>query len=66
MVTWNTLHAGYSSDAYLTNLLFLVCQGGKIRGKLVAVLHDTEGVIMEEGSAGVAGKEAAQTGMRRY
>ncbi|KAJ6804787.1 putative arabinosyltransferase ARAD1 [Iris pallida] len=39
--------------------------GGKIRSKLVAVLQDNEGVIMEEGSAGAAGKEAAQTGMRR-
>lgn len=39
--------------------------GGKIRGKLVAVLHGTEGVTIEEGSAGLAGKEAAQTGMRK-
>lgn len=39
--------------------------GGKIRSKLVAVLHDIEGIVMEEGSAGLAGKEAAQTGMRK-
>ncbi|XP_042461092.1 probable arabinosyltransferase ARAD1 isoform X2 [Zingiber officinale] len=39
--------------------------GGKIRSKLAAVLHDSEGVVMLEGSAGEAGKAAAQTGMRR-
>ncbi|KAJ6802758.1 putative arabinosyltransferase ARAD1 [Iris pallida] len=39
--------------------------GGKIRSKLVEVLQDNEGVTIEEGSAGAAGKESAQTGMRR-
>ncbi|ONK78112.1 uncharacterized protein A4U43_C02F14480 [Asparagus officinalis] len=39
--------------------------GGKIRSKLGAVLHDAEGVVIEEGSAGMSGKEAAQTGMRK-
>ncbi|XP_068645445.1 probable arabinosyltransferase ARAD1 [Aristolochia californica] len=39
--------------------------GGKIRGKLVAVLQGVEGVVMVEGSAGEGGKEAAQHGMRR-
>lgn len=39
--------------------------GGKIRSKLVAELRDTEGVLIEEGSAGVSGKVAAQNGMRR-
>lgn len=39
--------------------------GGKIRAKLVAELQDKEGVVIEEGSAGEGGKEAAQSGMRR-
>ncbi|KAK8949882.1 putative beta-1,4-xylosyltransferase IRX10L [Platanthera guangdongensis] len=39
--------------------------GGKVRSKLVEVLRDTAGVIVEEGSAGISGKEAAQYGMRR-
>ncbi|XP_077241532.1 exostosin family protein isoform X2 [Tasmannia lanceolata] len=39
--------------------------GGKIRSKLVSELHDAEGVVIEEGSAGDAGKEAAQNGMRK-
>ncbi|CAD5171781.1 unnamed protein product [Musa acuminata subsp. malaccensis] len=39
--------------------------GGKIRSKLVEALHNTEGVIVEEGSAGESGKAAAQNGMRR-
>ncbi|XP_068665842.1 probable arabinosyltransferase ARAD1 [Aristolochia californica] len=39
--------------------------GGKIRGKLVAVLQGVEGVVMVEGTAGEGGKEAAQNGMRR-
>ncbi|KAM0953946.1 putative xylogalacturonan beta-1,3-xylosyltransferase [Dioscorea sansibarensis] len=38
--------------------------GGKIRSKLVQILHDAEGVVIEEGSIGIAGKEAAQHGMR--
>ncbi|KAJ0979021.1 hypothetical protein J5N97_014495 [Dioscorea zingiberensis] len=38
--------------------------GGKIRSKLVEVLRDAEGVVIEEGSIGVAGKEASQNGMR--
>ncbi|KAH7677927.1 Xylogalacturonan beta-1,3-xylosyltransferase protein [Dioscorea alata] len=38
--------------------------GGKIRSKLVQVLHDAEGVVIEEGSIGLAGKEVAQHGMR--
>ncbi|XP_039129582.1 probable arabinosyltransferase ARAD1 [Dioscorea cayenensis subsp. rotundata] len=37
--------------------------GGKIRSKLVQVLHDAEGVVIEEGSIGIAGKEVAQHGM---
>ncbi|KAG1365529.1 putative arabinosyltransferase ARAD1 [Cocos nucifera] len=39
--------------------------GGKIRSKLVEVLHDTEGVVIEEGSSGESGKAAAQNGMRK-
>ncbi|KAK1281192.1 putative glucuronosyltransferase GUT1 [Acorus gramineus] len=39
--------------------------GGKIRSKLVAELHNSEGVVIEEGSAGETGKTAAQTGMRK-
>lgn len=39
--------------------------GGKIRAKLVAELSGAEGVVIEEGSAGDAGKAAAQSGMRR-
>ncbi|XP_020595607.1 probable arabinosyltransferase ARAD1 isoform X1 [Phalaenopsis equestris] len=39
--------------------------GGKVRSKLVEILQDAEGVIIEEGTVGVAGKEAAQNGMRK-
>ncbi|GAV65121.1 Exostosin domain-containing protein [Cephalotus follicularis] len=39
--------------------------GGKIRAKLVAELSGTEGVVIEEGTAGEGGKAAAQNGMRR-
>ncbi|KAL0919232.1 hypothetical protein M5K25_011314 [Dendrobium thyrsiflorum] len=39
--------------------------GGKVRSKLVEILLDTEGVIIEEGISGIAGKEAAQNGMRK-
>lgn len=45
-----------------SNILF---QGGKIRSKLAAVLSDAEGIVIEEGSAGDAGKAAAQAGMRK-
>lgn len=40
-------------------------QGGKIRSKLGAELSGADGVIMEEGTAGEGGKEAAQHGMRK-
>ena len=40
-------------------------QGGKIRAKLVAELSGAEGIVIKEGTAGEAGKEAAQNGMRR-
>lgn len=39
--------------------------GGKIRAKLVAELSGAAGVIIQEGTAGDAGKAAAQRGMRR-
>ncbi|KAF5207660.1 Xylogalacturonan beta-1,3-xylosyltransferase [Thalictrum thalictroides] len=39
--------------------------GGKIRSKLVTELHGSEGVVIEEGTSGEAGKEAAKNGMRR-
>ncbi|KAG5523541.1 hypothetical protein RHGRI_035373 [Rhododendron griersonianum] len=39
--------------------------GGKIRSKLGPELSGTEGVQIEEGTAGEAGKEAAQDGMRK-
>ncbi|KAG6714662.1 hypothetical protein I3842_05G213200 [Carya illinoinensis] len=39
--------------------------GGKIRAKLVAELSGARDVIIEEGTAGEGGKEAAQNGMRR-
>lgn len=39
--------------------------GGKIRSKLGAELSGADGVIMEEGTAGEGGKEAAQHGMRK-
>ncbi|KAE9453405.1 hypothetical protein C3L33_14703, partial [Rhododendron williamsianum] len=39
--------------------------GGKIRSKLGAELSGAEGVQIEEGTAGEAGKEAAQEGMRK-
>lgn len=40
-------------------------QGGKIRAKLVAELTGAKDVVIEEGSAGEAGKVAAQNGMRK-
>ncbi|GMH09112.1 hypothetical protein Nepgr_010952 [Nepenthes gracilis] len=39
--------------------------GGKIRSKLIALLVGAEGVVIEEGTAGEAGKAAAQNGMRK-
>ncbi|KAK4749667.1 hypothetical protein SAY87_027116 [Trapa incisa] len=39
--------------------------GGKIRAKLVTELIGASGVIIEEGTAGDAGKAAAQDGMRK-
>ncbi|KAK7404295.1 hypothetical protein VNO78_05075 [Psophocarpus tetragonolobus] len=39
--------------------------GGKIRSKLVVELREADGVIIEEGTAGEGGKEAAQIGMRK-
>ncbi|XP_074320443.1 putative arabinosyltransferase ARAD1 [Silene latifolia] len=39
--------------------------GGKIRSKLVAELSGADDVVMEEGTAGEAGKAAAQNGMRK-
>ncbi|PIA50001.1 hypothetical protein AQUCO_01300618v1 [Aquilegia coerulea] len=39
--------------------------GGKIRSKLVMELNGSEGVIIEEGTSGESGKEAATNGMRR-
>lgn len=45
-------------------VLFLF-QGGKIRSKLVVELSGADGVIIEEGTAGDRGKEAAQNGMRK-
>ncbi|CAH9116776.1 unnamed protein product [Cuscuta epithymum] len=39
--------------------------GGKIRAKLVSELSGTQGVLIEEGTTGDAGKAAAQTGMRK-
>ncbi|CAL1413045.1 unnamed protein product [Linum trigynum] len=39
--------------------------GGKIRAKLVAELSGVEDVIIQEGTAGERGKEAAQNGMRK-
>ncbi|KAI5070595.1 hypothetical protein GOP47_0014938 [Adiantum capillus-veneris] len=38
--------------------------GGKIRSKLMSVLKDEPGVVIEEGSAGDTGRAAAQNGMR--
>lgn len=38
--------------------------GGKIRSKLMAILQDESDVVIEEGTAGDAGREAAQHGMR--
>lgn len=39
--------------------------GGKIRSKLVEDLSGADGVLIEEGTAGEAGKAAAQNGMRK-
>lgn len=38
--------------------------GGKIRSKLMAILKDESDVVIEEGTSGDAGREAAQHGMR--
>lgn len=43
----------------------LYYQGGKIRAKLVAELSHVEDVVIEEGTAGEAGKAAAQSGMHK-
>lgn len=40
-------------------------QGGKIRSKLVDQLRGADGVVIEEGTSGEGGKEAAQNGMRK-
>lgn len=40
-------------------------QGGKIRSKLTDQLSGADGVIIEEGTSGERGKEAAQNGMRK-
>lgn len=39
--------------------------GGKIRSKLVDALTGVDGVVIEEGTAGEAGKQASQNGMRK-
>lgn len=39
--------------------------GGKIRSKLVDQLRGADGVVIEEGTSGEGGKEAAQNGMRK-
>ncbi|XP_021752272.1 probable arabinosyltransferase ARAD1 [Chenopodium quinoa] len=39
--------------------------GGKIRSKLVVELSGADGVVIEEGTSGEAGKAAAQNGMRK-
>lgn len=39
--------------------------GGKIRAKLMAELSGDDGVVIQEGTAGEGGKEAAQRGMRK-
>ncbi|EOY10084.1 Exostosin family protein isoform 1 [Theobroma cacao] len=58
------------SESKRTTLLFFRGRlkrnaGGKIRAKLVAELTDAKDVVIEEGTAGVGGKAAAQKGMRR-
>lgn len=49
---------------YLMLLSFL--QGGKIRSQLVSELSGANDVVIEEGTAGEAGKAAAQNGMRKW
>ncbi|XP_047333015.1 probable arabinosyltransferase ARAD1 [Impatiens glandulifera] len=39
--------------------------GGKVRAKLMAQLSGFQGVVIEEGTAGDGGREAAQAGMRK-
>ncbi|RAL46319.1 hypothetical protein DM860_015312 [Cuscuta australis] len=39
--------------------------GGKIRAKLVSELSRAQGVVIEEGTIGLAGKAASQSGMRK-
>ena len=45
--------------------MVLYFQGGKIRAKLKAELSGDDGVVIQEGTAGEGGKEAAQRGMRK-
>lgn len=57
------------SESKRTTLLFFRGRlkrnaGGKIRAKLVSELNGAEGVSIEEGTAGIVGKAAAQNGMR--
>ncbi|KAG6402898.1 hypothetical protein SASPL_135112 [Salvia splendens] len=58
------------SDSKRTTLLFFRGRlkrnaGGKIRAKLVAELNGVKDVVIEEGTAGEDGKNAAQIGMRK-
>ncbi|KAG6400702.1 hypothetical protein SASPL_137544 [Salvia splendens] len=58
------------SDSKRTTLLFFRGRlkrnaGGKIRAKLVAELNGAKDVVIEEGTTGEGGKNAAQIGMRK-
>lgn len=44
---------------------FFGFQGGKIRAKLMTELNGAKDVVIEEGTAGEGGKDAAQIGMRK-
>lgn len=46
-------------------MLLSFLQGGKIRSQLVSELSGANDVVIEEGTAGEAGKAAAQNGMRK-
>lgn len=44
-----------------------LCQAGKVRSRLAAVLRDEkERIVFQEGFSGAEGKATAQHGMRRY
>lgn len=64
MTTMSLIYFFFVVQLLMFNWLFAI-QGGKIRAKLVEELSGVPGVVIEEGTAGEAGKSAAQDGMRK-